>query len=680
MSTSTPSQSHTSPAERAAQLRHQIEGANYNYYVLDQPTIADADYDALVRELRALEDRFPELRTHESPTQRVSGEVGSGFRPVRHPVPMLSLGNAFNREELDAWFNRVRTQVPNATLDFVVEPKIDGLAIALTYEHGHFTCGATRGNGVEGEDVTSNLRTMEEVPVALHTASPPPRVEVRGEVYMSISGFERMNEQRAEEGQALFANPRNAAAGSLRQLDSAVTARRPLRLFAYQIGYGESITVHSQWQGLELIRAWGFPVNPLIQRAHTIDQVWDTCLALQDTRDALDYEIDGVVIKINSLAVQEELGVVGRDPRWAIAYKFPPREATTRLEDIRVNVGRTGSITPYAILEPVNLAGVVVRQATLHNEDDIRRKDIRVGDRVIVRRAGDVIPQVVKPIVEDRTGREVPYELPRTCPVCGTLLVRPEGEAVSRCPNTACPARRFRGLEHFVSEPAMDIRGLGTALAEELLRLGLIRDGADLYGLTMDDLLTLPGVQEKSASNLLRSIARSRSRPLANVIIALGIRYVGSQTAALLASAFGDLDAIASASAQDLAAVPAIGEKTAESIADWMLDDTNRDFLRRLKDAGVTWQEERVHAPDGPLSGLTVLLTGKLSSLTRAQAEKGLQELGARIASSMNKTVDYLIAGEEPGSKLARAERLGTPVRDEEWLLRVLENRHIPPD
>ncbi len=666
------------PAERVQQLRHEIEQHNYNYYVLDAPTIADAEWDALMRELRDLEARFPELRSEDSPTMRVGGEVLQGFRPVRHPVPMLSLDNAFSPEELESWYQRVRNIIPNATIDFVVEPKIDGLAIALTYVRGTFTIGATRGNGIEGEDVTANLRTVRDIPERLQGSVIPEKVEVRGEIYMPIAGFEELNERRASGGEPLFANPRNAAAGSLRQLDPAITAGRPLALWAYAIGYAEGLVITSQWDALETMRAWGFPVNPLAEHVGTLEEVRSYCRRMEEARDHLPYEIDGCVVKINSAALQEELGVVGREPRWAIAYKFPPRQATTRLNDIQVNVGRTGAINPFAVLEPVNVGGVMVRLATLHNEQDIQRKDIRIGDRVIVQRAGDVIPQVVKPIVEDRDGTQQVYHLPATCPACGTPIVHRDGEAMARCPNAACPAQRFRGIEHFVSEPAMDIRGLGEALVQVLLTHGLIQSPADLYTLTLEQLLTLPGVQEKSARNLLRAIQRSKRRPLPNVIFALGIRYVGAQTAELLAGALGDLDVLLSASLDDLEAIPGIGNKTAQSIVEWMSEPANGELLAKLKAAGLTWHAERSEAEPGPLAGTTFLITGRLDGMPRSRAEARLKDLGANVASGMSKSVDFLIAGAEPGSKLDRARKLGTPVKDEAWLLEVLEGQRLP--
>jgi DNA ligase (NAD+) len=668
------------PSARVDELRHEIEQHNYNYYVLDAPTISDAAYDALIEELRRLEADHPELQSGDSPTQRVGGEVATGFKPRRHPRPMLSLANAFTFEALDAWYARARDIVPSATIDFVVEPKIDGLAIALTYDDGTFTVGATRGNGIEGEDVTANLRTVSDVPQTLAGDRIPSRVEARGEIYMTSQGFEGLNARRAEEGAPLFANPRNSAAGSLRQLDPTVTAGRPLRLWAYAIGYADGIRVESQWEALSVLREWGFPVNPLVQHVTSLDAVHDFCREMTARRDTLPYEIDGVVIKINSFALQEELGVVGREPRWAIAYKFAPIQATTRLVDIGVNVGRTGAINPYAILEPVIVGGVTVRLATLHNELDIQRKDIRIGDRVIVHRAGDVIPQVVKPVVEARDGTEEVYRLPTHCPSCGTELVRPEGEAMTRCPNTACPAQRFRWIEHFASEGAMDIRGLGEALTQVLLDHGLIHDPADLYSLTEEQFLTLPGFQHKSASNLVRAIAHSKERPFDRVVFALGIRFVGDTVAERLVTSFPTMDALANASVDELSAAEGIGRKTAESIVAWMERPQNREFLERLRNAGVQWSARPVDHVEGPLSGATLLITGRLNGISRGEAESRLEALGARIAPGMSRAVDYLIVGADPGSKLDRAQKLGTPVRDEAWLHRVLEERAIPAD
>jgi DNA ligase (NAD+) len=667
------------PSARVDELRHLIDQHNYSYWVQNSPTISDGEYDALIRELRELEHQHPELQSDVSPSVRVGGEIGQGFRPRRHPVPMLSLANATSHEAVRAWLLRARNIAGDARVDFVCEPKIDGLAIALTYENGTFQIGATRGNGIEGEDVTRNLRTVKDVPDRLKGDSVPEVVEVRGEIYMSIDGFEELNQRRAEAGESLFANPRNSAAGSLRQLDSAITARRPLHLFAYQIGYADGLRIGSQWEALNLLREWGFPVNPVVRHVETVEEVEAYCDGMAEERERLAYETDGVVIKISSIALQEELGEVGRDPRWAIAYKFAPREATTRLLDIQVNVGRTGAINPFAVLEPVNVGGVTLKLATLHNEDDIHRKDVRIGDRVIVRRAGDVIPQVVKPIVEERDGSQTIYQLPKKCPACGTEIVRPVGEAMARCPNLECPAQRYRWIEHFVSQGAMDIRGLGEAIVQLLIEKDLIRDPADMYLLTLDEFLTLPKIKEKTASNLMRAIQRSKRRPLHNVIFALGIRYVGYQTAELLADALGDLDVLLDAPAEHLESIEGVGGKTAESVAEWARRPQSRAFTDRLKAAGVTWREVRSHeSQTGPLTGATMLITGSLDSLRRGAAERSLRELGAKIAPGVSKSVDYLIVGADPGSKLDKARKLGTPTRDEAWLLRVLEEKSLP--
>lgn len=669
-----------SAAARVDELRHAIEQHNYNYFVLDSPTVSDAEYDGLMRELRRLEEDYPELRSADSPTMHVGGDVAQGFKPHRHPRAMLSLANAFSHDELANWLQRVRKVIPNAAIDFVVEPKIDGLAIALTYDHGRFRTGATRGNGIEGENVTANLRTISDVPHRLHADDPPSRVEVRGEIYMSAAGFEQLNERRLEEGASLFANPRNSAAGSLRQLDPEVTRSRPLHLFAYAIGYVDGMQVANQWEALEWMRKWGFPVNPLVRHVSSVEDVVAFCERMHARRDELGYEIDGVVIKINSIALQEELGVVGREPRWALAYKFPPRQATTRLLSIDVNVGRTGSINPYAVLEPVNVGGVMVKLATLHNEHDIQRKDIRVGDRVIVQRAGDVIPQVVKPILEERDGTQQVYHLPDHCPACRTELIRPEGEAMARCPNIECPAQRFRWIEHFVSEPAMDIRGLGERMVMQFLDYGLIRNPADLYGLSEEQLLTIPKLQEKSASNILRAIEASKDRPLPNVTFALGIRYVGLQTADLLANAFNNLDAVLTASTEQLEAVEGIGSKTAEGIVQWTKRQQSIAFTEQLREAGVNWEQQRERQHSGPLDGVTMVITGRLETMSRTEAEARLKSLGARIASGMSKSVQYLIVGVDPGSKLEKARKLGTSVHDEQWLQKVLDTGAVPAD
>lgn len=662
-------------AARVDELRHEIEQHDYRYYVQDAPTIADAEYDALMRELREIETSHPELLSSDSPTQRVAGQASERFAAHRHLEPMLSLGNSFSIPELEAWYSRV-TGLLGHSVPVVAEPKIDGLAISLTYRGGLLAAGATRGNGIEGESVTANLRTLREVPPHLDSTAPE-LVEIRGEIYMSVAGFEELNERRAATGQSLFANPRNSAAGSLRQLDPAVTRDRPLHLFAYAIGRLAGFArPPTQSLLLHQLRAWGFPVNPLIESFQTLDSVERYCQEMEERRDRLDYEIDGVVIKVDDLQAQEELGFVGREPRWAIAFKFPPVQATTRLKEIRVNVGRTGSLNPYAILEPVKVGGVTVSQATLHNEQDIQRKDIREGDRVILHRAGDVIPQVVKPLIEERTGSEKPYALPENCPSCGTTIVRRESEAMAYCPNPACPARNYEMLNHFVSQGAMDIRGLGSRLMASLRDLGLVRTPADIYDLTADDLQRLPGIKDKSASNLLSAIDTSRDRPYHNVLFALGMRFVGLQNAEILASAFPTMEQLRAATVEDLEAVQGIGAKMAQAIGEWFAEPGNDRLVDRLAAAGLT-MSARQATRQGPLSGTTFLLTGRLESLTRGQAERALEALGAGIAPGMSKSVDFLVAGADAGSKLAKAAKLGTQTRDEAWLLRVLETRRL---
>lgn len=661
---------------RVDHLRHEIEQANYQYHVLDAPTISDAEYDALLRELINLENAHPELQSPDSPTQRVGGQVSAGFRPHRHREPMLSLGNAFSFSELHAWYDRVSNLLGRRP-SVVAEPKIDGLAVSLTYENGSFTIGATRGDGVEGENVTANLRTLHEVPLKLKERAPS-LVEIRGEVYMPIAGFEALNERRGAEGQPLFANPRNSAAGSLRQLDPSVTRGRSLRLFTYALGSlagGER--PRTQTALLAMLREWGLPVNELIQSFEDIADVERYCEHMLEQRETLSYEIDGVVVKVDDLDAQHELGFVGREPRWAIAFKFAPMQATTRLKEIRVNVGRTGSLNPYAVLEPVRVGGVVVQQATLHNEQDIHRKDLRVGDRVIVHRAGDVIPQIVKPLTEERTGEEVPYQLPARCPSCGTPVIRKEEEAMAYCPNRACPAQNYEQINHFVSQGAMDIRGLGARMVAALLQHDLIHTYADIYDLTPQKLMALPNIKEKSAANLMGSIERSKERPFKNVVFALGIRFVGDQNAEVLVSAFPNVESLRHATVEQLEAVPGIGAKMAASVVQWFSFPENQAVVDRLKAAGLTMENTGREEHDGPLAGKTFLITGRLDGYSRTDAERALTELGGRISPGISKSVDYLVVGADPGSKLDKGKKLGTPIRDEPWLRRVLETGRI---
>ncbi|HZS79469.1 MAG TPA: NAD-dependent DNA ligase LigA [Ktedonobacteraceae bacterium] len=657
-------------AARVAELRHQIEEANYEYYVLDNPHLTDAEYDSLMRELQQLEQEHPELQSPDSPTQRVGAGPVQDVPQHHHPVPMLSLANARNEEELMNWYRRAQNILPNTTFEYVCELKIDGLAMALTYEQGKLVVGATRGDGIVGEDWTPNVRTVRSIPHKLRGTLIPERVEVRGEIYMSIKNFEKLNEQMTDN--RLFANPRNAAAGSLRQKDPRITATRHLDFFGYQIGYMQGMDFHSQWEALQLIRDWGFPVNPHIQLAKSLDEVMEYCKKWETERFNLPYEIDGVVIKINDIAQQQELGTVGRDPRWAIAFKYPPIQVATKLLDIRVNIGRTGSVNPWALLEPVNIRGVTVSRAALHNEGDIQRKDLRIGDWVLVQRAGEVIPQVVKPVIERRTGNEQVYHLPERCPICDTPIVRSEDEAMAYCPNTQCPARNLESIIHFVSKGAMDIETIGEKMCVQLVESGLVKSVADFYNLTRDQLLTLEGVKDKSADNMLKAIEESKHRPLWRLIFGLNIRYVGEKTAQVLTQAFNSIDKLLSASEEEIVSVPGIGPIAGKSIYAWFQDEQNRALIERLRAAGLNMQDEQKKV-EGPLAGQTFLLTGRLTSMTRPAAEEAIRKLGGTIASGVSKNLSHLIVGEDAGSKLAKAQKAGVPIHDEQWLLDLLK-------
>jgi DNA ligase (NAD+) len=669
---------------RVEELRSLISYHDYRYYVLDSPETSDAAYDDLMRELRSLEERYPQLITPDSPTQRVSGQPVAAFGIVEHRVPLLSLANAFSEEELRAWHRRVSGLAGSDDFALVCEPKMDGLAVALVYEDGLFAQGATRGDGRRGENITENLRTIRSVSLRLGKGAPP-RFEVRGEVYMTKQGFERLNEERVGEGQPLFANPRNAAAGYVRQLDARISARRPLDIFVYQLGWLEGRSPPpTQWETLEWLGSLGFRTNPNNARMPGIDDAIALCREWAGRRDSLPYEIDGIVVKMDDLALQERLGVVGREPRWAIAYKFPPIQATTKLIDIGINVGRTGSLNPYAILEPVRVGGATVKLATLHNEDDIHRKDIRIGDTVIVQRAGDVIPQVVGPVLSLRTGKERVYRTPEKCPVCSAPVRRLEGEAMSYCTNTACPAQAERLLEHFVSRGAMDIEGIGESLAAVLLANRLVADPGDIYGLTADQLaeLMLPGdghprrLGEKTAEKIVDQTERSKQRPLSRVVFALGIRHVGGEMADRLAEHFGSIDAMAAASVEELEAVPTVGPKIAQSVRAYFDDEDNRRIVEKLRRAGVRLAEESAGGrKEGPLHGLTIVVTGTLSTLTREEAEERIRELGGSAVASVSRKTDYVVVGESPGSKAQRAQELGTKVVSEEEFLALLERR-----
>jgi DNA ligase (NAD+) len=677
---------HPAPPEtaaRAADLRQALEQASHEYYVLDAPTLSDAEYDRCLRELREIEAAHPELLTPDSPTQRVGAEPASRLEKTEHLAPMLSLDNAFSPDELRAWETRNARIVDEVReAGYVCEPKIDGLAIALTYQDGVFVKGATRGNGTIGEDVTRNLRTLREIPLRLRGGpNPPPLMEIRGEVYLPLSGFAQLNQRRAAEGLATFANPRNAAAGSLRQLDPAVTAGRPLRFFAYalEVPRGERFPVESQWELLETLRAWGQPVNPLARPCASLDEVLAFVEEFDKLRATLDYEVDGAVVKVNPISLHGELGIVGgRDPRWATAYKFAPDLAVTTLKSIEINVGRTGALNPYAVLEPVEVGGVIVKLATLHNEEDIRRKDLRPGEKVLVKRAGEVIPQVVGPILEEGEARGPEFHMPDHCPACGTPVERPEGEVMTYCPNSACPARIYWGLVHFVARGAMDIRGLGEERIRLFLEKGLVRDVADLYTLTLDQLLALEGFKEKSAKNLLDGIEASKQQGLARALFGLGIRHVGEIAAQTLARHFGSVDRLMAASVEEIEAVHTIGGVMAEAVHAWFAEPRNVEVVDKLKAAGLKLTEERSEPATGPFTGLAFVITGTHPTMSRTEMEEFVQRRGGRITGSVTKKTDYLIVGEDAGSKLTKARELGVKELTEAQLLELAESLPAP--
>jgi len=670
---------------RSEELRSQINYHNYRYYQLDSPVIADAEYDELMRELRALEGEFPELITPESPTQRVGAAPAETFAAVEHRFPLLSLGNCFTIEELQSWRKRVADRLGRNDFPLVSEPKIDGLAMALVYEGGRFVQGATRGDGLHGENVTANLRTVASIPQVLKDPFPE-RLEVRGEVYMTRSGFESMNatigetnEVRMREGKKplpLYANPRNAAAGSVRQKDPSVTAGRPLAMFVYQLGWLEGGAAPSNhFETLAWMRGLGFAVNPEAQLHATLEEAFARIRWWGEQRERLDYDIDGAVLKLNAVEDWERLGVVGREPRWATAYKFPPQQRTTKLERIEVNVGRTGVLTPFAVLQEVVVGGARVRMATLHNEQDIRRKDIREGDTVIVQRAGEVIPQIVAPVLSVRTGSELPFAMPAHCPACGAPVSRDPEEVAVYCTNANCPAQQVRLLEHFASRSAMDIEGLGERMARTLHATGLVRSLPDIFSLTVDEIAALDRMGPTSARNLINAISASRSRPLVNLLFALGIRHVGFETARLLARHFGDLDLILSASPEHLQLVAGIGPVVAESIADWGAQPANHAVADGLKAAGLTTTAPREpQAEAETLAGLTLVVTGRLESMSREQAEDQIRALGGKVGSQVSKQTSALVVGTDAGSKLKKAQSLGTPLLDEAAFLRLLQD------
>jgi DNA ligase (NAD+) len=663
------------PAARAAELRDALTRASHEYYVLDSPRLADAEYDRLFRELQRIEEEHPELRTPDSPTQRVGAAPASQLEKYEHLVPMLSLGNAFDDDELHAWETRLVRLAGDDVVrsGYTTELKIDGAAVSLTYRDGVLVNGATRGNGSIGEVVTSNIRTVRDVPLRLGKGAPAGTMEIRGEIYIPFSAFEEMNAARAREGDSLFANPRNAAAGSLRQLDPAVTASRPLRFFGYAVAAPETqLPFQTQWEVLDALESWGVPVAPHRKRCRTIAEVFTWAHKLEhELRPSLDFAIDGGVVKVDSFRVQEELGVVGgREPRWAIARKFAPDIAETTLLAIEVNVGRTGALNPYAVLEPVEISGAIVKLATLHNEDFVTQRDLRVGDRVQVKRAGEVIPQVIAPVTTARTGTERPWSMPTRCPRCNAPAIREEGEALSYCPNVACPGRRLEGLVHFASRGAMDIRGLSYARIEQLIDAGLVRDAADLYSLTPEQLLELEGYAAKSAGTLVKAIDASRSQPLSRLLYALGIRHVGESAAQLLARHFGDLDSLAAADADEISRIRGVGAVIAQAVSDFFADPSAREEIEKLRTAGVNFTEPRPQVTGTALAGKTVVVTGTLPTLSRKAATDLIEAHGGRVTSSVSKATSFVVAGEEAGGKLDRARALGVEIVDEAELLR----------
>lgn len=665
-------------AARAEELRRQLWHHNQRYYALDDPEIADDEYDALLDELRALEREHPELVSPDSPTQRVGAEPVSALTKVTHEQPMLSLANARSAEELRAWVDRMRNHLAREGIEdpafaFVCEPKVDGLAISLRYEDGVFVRGATRGNGEVGEDVTHNLRTIPSIPLRIEGA--PPVLEVRGEVYMSLPDFQALNERRAEQGLSTFMNPRNSAAGTIRQLDPKLAAERPLSLWAYALGVVDGLRFDRHSDGLAWLREHGFPVNRDIVRLESEDDVVAQCLAWEERRGSLNFEIDGVVVKVDDLELQRRLGVVGRDPRWAIAWKFPPTTKVTTLRSVEWNVGKFGDLRPFAVLEPVQVGGVTVKLATLHNEEDIERKDLRVGEEVIVLRAGDVIPQVVSPAphVAEQAGRPPIPRPPEYCPRCGTKTVKPEDKIFTMCPNRVCPGRSWQLLKHFVSRGAMDIDGLGEKQVSQLMQAELVRTAADFYRLTAEQLVELEGYAEVSAQRVIDAIEASKARPFGRVLFAIGIEEVGEVTGRNLAQQFRTIDALMAATPEQVAATPGVGEKMAHTILEQLTDEHMVALIADLRSSGLQFELEGPPPGEGHLAGKAFVLTGTLPELTREEATERILAAGGRLTSSVSKKTDYVVAGDSPGSKLAKAERLEVPVLDEAGLLALLE-------
>ena len=658
--------------EKIEKLQDLIRQHDYKYYVENRPEISDQDYDKLMRQLQDMEKANPELITPDSPTQRVSEKPVASFPKIEHKVPMLSMDNTYSAEELLDFDKRVKKNLPGQTISYVVELKIDGLSVSLVYTNGKFNKGATRGDGVTGDDITQNLRTIQAIP--LHVRNPesfPPVIEIRGEVYIPHKDFVKINKEKEKNSEELFANPRNAAAGSLKLLNSAIVARRGLNIFNYAVGYFEGVELKTQWEVLEFLKCHGFKVNPHIKLCKDIEEVIEYCNQWQEQKQALEYDIDGMVIKVNSLKQQHYLGATTKAPRWMIAYKFPAERATTKLKDIIVQVGRTGTLTPVAVLEPVRLAGSVVSRATLHNADDIERKDVRIGDIVTIEKAGEIIPQVVAPALGKRTGKEKKFRMPDKCPACGTKVKQYPGEVAIRCDNPRCSAKQKEKIRHFASRSAMDIEGLGEAIVELLVDSKLVSDIADIYTLKYEQLINLPRMAEKSTQNLLNAIEKSKSQDLARLIFALGIRHVGEHSADILASEFNSIEKLGQQTTEALSSIHEIGPVMAQSIYEFSKEPENKKLLKRLKNSGVKMEQAK-RKTSGRLLGKRFILTGILSSLSRNEAEQLIKDEGGQITSSVSKAVDFVIAGESPGSKYDKAKKLNLRIIDESGFKKLI--------
>jgi DNA ligase (NAD+) len=660
------------------QMRQQLHEHNYRYYVLDDPQITDAEYDQLMRRLQELERAFPDLISSDSPTQRVGAAPLAAFGTVLHALPMLSLDNAFSPAEVRDFDARIKRQVEQLEpIEYVAEPKIDGLAVELVYDEGRLVQGSTRGDGVRGEDITQNLRTLKTIPLRLMASTPssiPRRLDVRGEVYLTKSHFQRLNARREEEGLPTFANPRNAAAGSLRQLDPQVTAGRPLEFFCYGLGHVEGVTFQSHWDVLQSLSHWGFKINPHSELCQGIEAALSCYARLRDQREALPYEIDGVVFKVNLLVLQEALGMRSRSPRWALAYKFEPKQAVTRVKEIAVQVGRTGALTPVALLEPVQVSGVEVSRASLHNPDEIARKDVRAGDWVMVQRAGDVIPEIVEVLKERRSGEEKPFAMPTSCPICGSDVVRLEDEVVPRCVGLLCAAKLKESLVHFASKRGMDIDGLGDKTVDQLVEHGLVKDIGDLYSLTKEDLLKLARLADKSAGNLIAALERSKHIALPRFLYALGIRHVGEHVADVLAHEYSSWQALQHASYEELQGIHEIGPRIAQSIVAFFQDSGNQQVLEKLYRGGVRTTAEAQPAVDQSWRGKTLVFTGELQAYTRAEAKRLVEARGGRVTASVSRSTSYVVAGESTGSKLDQARKFGVPVLSEDEFTALLSS------